>query len=894
MLEIGSRRNAIFRYVPAPFFAGAALGLRLALDPWLGDRYIFQPFLLAVLVAAWRSGLGPAFFTAILGGLAADYFILEPRFSFTPLEFSEWVGLGLYAGCATAIALLGGAMHKARDKAEKEAENTAKLNIVLEERVTARTHDLEDVVLSARNAQARVAGIVSSAMDAVISIDADQKIVLFNTAAEKMFQCAAGEALGSSIDRFIPARYRATHKDHVAAFGRTGITSRSMKSLGEIFGLRTNGEEFPIEASISQINVGTEKIYTVILRDISDRVESSRQLERLRRTVEGMLEGIQIIDRDWRYVYVNAEAARQGRALPEELIGHTMPEKYPGIEKSALFQDMEYVMKTRATRQTHNEFPFEDGTSRWFELSIEPDPSGILIRSVDITERRMAEASTREQMMKLAAVLDLIPVGVTIMDKDRKPMYVNPAVQRIAGFTLQDLQEGKQWKRTYINPAGSPMSTEQFASVQASTKGAAVEGVEMGIVKDDGSVTWASVSAQPVDFPDWKYVAVSVDITQRMKAEEEVRKGRAQLELMIAQAPVSMAMFDQSMNYIAASRRWIADYGRGRTDLVGLNHYELHPDIPDSWKEVHRRGLAGELIENDDDEWQLADGTKMWLRWAVHPWRDAQGVIQGIIMSAEDISARKRAENAVRELNAELEERVRIRTAELESVNKELEAFSYSVSHDLRAPLRAMDGFSRALLEDYGNVLPEDGRQFASTILRSAEKMGTLIDDLLAFSRLGRATVEIASVDMNQLVRDTLLELKVEPGDRLGLSVDSLPPCSGDAALLKQVWVNLISNAVKFTSKKDKAEIDIGAHRENGDVTYYVRDNGAGFDPQYSHKLFGVFQRLHRSEEFQGTGVGLAIVQRVIARLGGNIRAEGTPDRGAAFFFTLKAAGGPP
>ena len=257
--------------------------------------------------------------------------------------------------------------------------------------------------------------------------------------------------------------------------------------------------------------------------------------------------------------------------------------------------------------------------------------------------------------------------------------------------------------------------------------------------------------------------------------------------------------------------------------------------------------------------------------------------------NVRDISARRKAEEALSQLRAELEARVTLRTAELQAANRELEAFSYSVSHDLRTPLRAVDGFSQAVLEDFGDLLPATGREQLLTIRRAAQKMGCLIDDLLAFSRLSRAPLIKRPVNTEGLVRGALTELAAQRAGRIvDLRIGALPGCSGDPALLKQVWLNLLSNALKYTRKREQAVVEIGCLKTNGTDTFFVRDNGTGFDLRYADKLFGVFQRFHRAEDYEGTGVGLAIVQRIVQRHGGRVWAEATVDRGATFYFTLE------
>jgi signal transduction histidine kinase len=226
---------------------------------------------------------------------------------------------------------------------------------------------------------------------------------------------------------------------------------------------------------------------------------------------------------------------------------------------------------------------------------------------------------------------------------------------------------------------------------------------------------------------------------------------------------------------------------------------------------------------------------------------------------------------------------------QLQSANQELEAFSYSVSHDLRAPLRAVNGFAGIVLEDFGPQLPEKARNHLERIRNGGERMGALIDDLLAFSRLSRQPVNRQSVNTAKLAQNAIDELKLQrDGRRIEIKTGELPACGGDPALLKQVWVNLISNAIKYTRGREPATVEIGCVLENNENVFFVRDNGAGFDMKYANKLFGVFQRLHRADEFEGTGVGLAIVQRIVHRHGGRVWAKAEVNRGATFYFTLE------
>jgi len=224
----------------------------------------------------------------------------------------------------------------------------------------------------------------------------------------------------------------------------------------------------------------------------------------------------------------------------------------------------------------------------------------------------------------------------------------------------------------------------------------------------------------------------------------------------------------------------------------------------------------------------------------------------------------------------------------LEAVNNDLESFSYSVSHDLRAPLRAVDGFSSILLEKFAPQMPREAELLLNNVRTSVKRMGQLIDDLLRFSRLGRQPLSKRLVNISVLVREALEELRgKQPDRRIEIQISELPDCVGDPSLLRQVLVNLLSNAFKFTRQRENAMIEVGCRQQGAEKVYFVRDNGAGFDMRYAGKLFGVFQRFHRAEEFEGTGVGLSIVQRIIQRHGGRIWAEAEPDKGATFYFTL-------
>jgi PAS domain S-box-containing protein len=398
---------------------------------------------------------------------------------------------------------------------------------------------------------------------------------------------------------------------------------------------------------------------------------------------------------------------------------------------------------------------------------------------------------------------------------------------------------------------------------------------------------------------------MDIDITEAKRAKEALEKANAYNRSLLEASLDPLVTISPHGKITDVNSAAEKVTGRLREELIGADFSDYFTD-PEKARLGYQQVFKEGLVQDYELEVRHRDGSTTPVLYNASVYRDQGGEAVGVFAAARDITTRKRAEEEVRRLNEELEQRVRLRTAQLEASNKELESFSYSVSHDLRAPLRALDGFSRILLEEYRSQLPSKAQRYLDFVRDGASHMGNLIDGLLALSRLGRQELKRRPVEVAELVKQSMGDLRADvEGTAAEFVVGSLPSCNADPLLLRQVFVNLLSNALKFSRKQEKVRIEIGALRAHEAAqapvhvlrlldpdswVYYVRDNGVGFDMRYADKLFGVFQRLHRQEEFKGTGIGLATVQQIIHRHGGQVWAEAEVGKGATFYFTLGQA----
>lgn len=446
---------------------------------------------------------------------------------------------------------------------------------------------------------------------------------------------------------------------------------------------------------------------------------------------------------------------------------------------------------------------------------------------------------------------------------------MNPAFTAIAGFEPDEIHG------TSLYFFLDAQHRELVQSIRES--GGEKLSFESRIYCKDRSVKWLHWN---VAVKNHKWFVNARDIT----AVKQVEQIRNYLAAVVKQSHDSIYIHDEDGHIISWNEGAERIYGFTEGEALQMKIWNIVPDYlqPDT-EHVIQSILNGEKIEFLETRRITKHGKIMDVLFSAALISDEQSDRRSIVITERDVTEQKIADQKIRELNASLQKNV----VQLEAANNELEAFSYSISHDLRAPLRALHGNARALEEDLGDQLIPDAQDRLQRIRSGVTRMDTLITDLLAFARVGKKELRKTTVNVEEMVKNILEETKQSFGGKAQVTVSPMPDAYGDYALLQQVWVNLVSNALKYSAKKENPEIKIGANPGDGYTEYFVKDNGVGFDMAYSAKLFGTFQRLHDSTEFEGTGIGLAIVQRIIHRHGGTIRAESVLDQGATFYFTI-------
>ncbi|MBI5605138.1 MAG: PAS domain S-box protein [Deltaproteobacteria bacterium] len=539
----------------------------------------------------------------------------------------------------------------------------------------------------------------------------------------------------------------------------------------------------------------------------------------------------------------------------------------------------------------------KDGTERPIADSGAPIRSesgtirGVVLVFRDQTEERAAQKALRESQEQLRIISENIRDTVWLMDLNFRITWISASVVRTLGYTLEELA-GMPLERhltpeslvVMSNLAAANLTADKLADPKAEIT---VNG-EFELIRKDGSTFWADAVVTLLRDKEGRptgFLGVGRDITERKRAEETMQTLTSRQEALLSAIPDIIMEVDQNKIYTWANQPGYAFFGE---DVIGKEAAFYFEGEQTTYQMVQPLFFGVEDVIYVESWQRRQDGEKRLLAWWCRVLKDQQGNVIGALSTARDVTESKRAEEEIQRLNESLEQRIIERTAQLEAANKELEAFSYSVSHDLRAPLRGIDGLSLALLEDNFDQLDHQGQDFLKRIRAASQHMAELIDDLLKLSRVTRSELRRSNVDLSALSQAISEELKRgHPERRVEFVIQPGMIARGDVNLLKIVIEQLLRNAWKFTGKHFQARIEVGAIQIEGETAFFVRDDGAGFDMTYADHLFGAFQRLHSANEFEGTGIGLATVKRIIHRHGGRVWGEGVVEKGATFYFTL-------
>jgi PAS domain S-box-containing protein len=843
---------AIERYAMAVLAVVCTLAIRLVFDPVLADRAPYLFFVLAIVIVKRLWGRGPALLATLLGGVAAWYFVIETRFSFALATRADALNLAAYFAVGASISFLGEGSKRfpsalivgGRNIKLRVVRQTAVLAgaaVVLAGMVLLLLHDFE----RSQNAEGWVVhtyGVMNSA-ESVLSMMKDAE------SGERGYLLTGEES------------YLAPYNSAMAAL------PRGLKELKDLTSDNPQQRTRWVE-----INRLTDEKLSVLRRAIElHKASKIDEALALFRSGEGELSMDELRSE------LDAVMSEERRLLAERTAKAKIEDSRErwvlGLGSAALILLLVFASVV-----------IERETVRREEITEDLRRHADLLER-DITERKRAES----QNLLLATAIEQAAETVVITDRDAKIQYANPAFTRTTGY----IREEALGQNPRILKSGQH-DTRFYQELWSTLAAGKLWHGEFTNRRKDGTLYMEEATIAPVRDASGEitnYIAIKTDITERKKAEEALEESELRYRQLFERAESALGVYEMvfdaggnacDFRYLNVNPAFERITGRQQGKILGHTALEITPDLEEYWIKLFGRvAVTGEPSTFE--------------HYARHLGRHYSGTAYSprsnqVAVTFMDVTERIRAEEEVRQLNVELEERVRSRTAALETANREMEAFAHSVSHDLRAPLRGIDGWSLALLEDYGEKLDAQARKHLDRVRSEAQRMGRLIDDILHLSRVSRAELVPRPVDLTSLAATIVARLReAHPGRCIEFIVAPQLKCRGDARLLEIALSNLLDNAVKFTGPRTPARIEFGMTEYEGKSAFFIRDNGVGFDMAYAGMLFAPFHRLHKPSEFPGTGIGLATVQRVIHRHGGRIWADARVGEGATLYFTLGA-----
>ncbi|MFC0773375.1 PAS domain S-box protein [Terrimonas alba] len=636
----------------------------------------------------------------------------------------------------------------------------------------------------------------------------------------------------------------------------------------------------------------------LILQDVTENKEAEESLRKSFKEISDYKYALDessivaITDQKGIIKYANENFCKISKYNVDELIGQDHRIINSGYHSREFIRNLWVTIGNGKIWKGELKNKAKDDTIYWVDTTIVPflnedgKPYQYIAIRTDITERKQAEQALHESKQLLSAIIDNSTAVIYVKDLHGHYLMVNRRFSEL--FHLN--QENILGKTDYDFFSKEEADAFRRLDVRVAEAKHALTEEEIA-PHDDGPHTYISVKSTLSDNTGKPYAifGISTDITERKKVEEAILRAEANYREIFENATDAIYVHEMDTGKIIEVNQRAAEVtGYTKEELLNSDPNDFITGHPDYTLEK-----ALDYIQNAATgkqqlfEWlgKKKDGSFNWFE--VNLKKANITGQERILAFFREINDRKKAQLEVQRLNEGLEQKVMERTAQLETVNKELEAFSYSVSHDLRAPLRVIDGYTEIIVSDYGDKLDEEGNRLLGIVTSNVRRMGQLIDDLLNLSRQGRRELNFRQINMAKLVESVIAEQDIPKPDKLITQVGKLEPAFCDNSLIRQVWINLISNAIKYSAGRDNPKIEINSVESGNEIIYSVKDNGVGFNMQYADKLFGVFQRLHKMTEFEGTGVGLALVHRIITRHGGKVWAEAEVDKGATFYFSL-------
>jgi len=778
-------------------------------------------------------------------------------------------------------------IHRVEDVTEYVAlKYQQEKNLQINEELRSKVEQMEmDIYIRAHEIQNRermIQTVFSGAPDAVIVIDQEGRVVKWNPMAEKLFGWKASEITGELLsDTIIPQRYREAHKTGLKQYLKTGEGAVIGKPI-EIQAINKVQTEFDVALSISPVKINDKFHFIGFVRDITKSKEAEEEVKASNQRFTTVFNvspvAITINDAsDRTFMYVNDAFCNISGFKREEVIG----------KRST---DLEIVTKQDQEKRIHSiteggniargiEINFRKANGEIINVinsieRIEIDNKPCWISAfIDITDQKKAEE-------KFRGLLESAPDATIIANSEGKIVLINRQTEILFGYNRDELigQPVEILVPYDFLQKHAEHRTGYYKEPKFRSMGA---GLELFAIRHDGSKFPVEISLSPLQTPEGLLVSAAIrDISIRKKNEALIKKQQQEVQDLINSMSTLVAKVGLDGRLLVVNKTALMATGLKMEDLLQINFlhgnwWTFDPDVHKRVCDAFEKACSGIPVNYDENIFVFEQ--VLTINFSLIPIFGQNNKVEYIVAEGRDITSLK-------QLSAALQ----AQTDQLEKANKELEAFSYSVSHDLRAPLRIIDGYTEIMTADYESQLDEEGKRILGIIKGNARRMGLLIDDLLNFSRLGRKELTMTNVDMNKMIQPIITE--TASGNNVSMHVSRLEPAQGDSNLLKQVWSNLISNAVKYSAVKPDPTIEINSWKKDHEIIYSIKDNGVGFNMKYADKLFGVFQRLHKATEFEGTGVGLALVQRIINRHGGRVWAEAEVNKGATFYFSLPDA----